>query len=196
LIAACTSAAKKEAEANANALALALKPPSAPHADDSGGIVRSPEDAVFKGVADQNVNRDANGQSLTVVVRVVQLRDRNEFTRLSFDAVTTRSDAELFPRELVAASEMVLMPGLTQEITDNLLPEAKYVGVIGYFRRPDAQSWRLLFDAGAVRKEGLVFVAQDCYLTAVTPLHVPMPGQAARYAPECTGIIPPRRSRR
>jgi len=191
LMAACSSSSKE----TANALAMALNPPTQ-RSDDSSTVMRGPEDFSVKGVADQRVNRDISGKSLSVVVRVFQLRDKNEFSRLSFDAVTSRSDADLFPKELIAASEVVIMPGTSQDITDKLLPEAKYVGVVGYFRRPDSQYWRFLFDAQAVRKEGLVFVARDCFFTAITPRFEPMPGQNVGYNPECTGVIPSGRPRR
>jgi len=196
LMTACSMMSKeaKEAKETANALALALNPP-AQRADEST-IVRSPEDFALKGVADRHVNRDVNGEPLSVVVRVIQLRDKNEFARLSFDAVTNKSDKELFPKELVAVNEVVLMPGTTQEITDKLLPEARYVGVVGFFRRPDAQFWRLLFDARAVRNEGLIFEAQDCYFTAITPQFEPVPGQAVGVTPACAGTVSPRRSGR
>ena len=192
LVGACSSSSKE----TANALAQALNPPTAQRGDEAGTITRGPEEFVAKGVADQNINRDISGQSLSVVVRILQLRDRGEFTRLSFEGVTNRNDADLFPKDLVAASEMVVMPGTTQEITDKLLPETKYVGVIGFFRRPDAQYWRMLYDARAVRNEGLIIVAKDCYFSAITPRIDPMPGQTASYKPECTGFISPNRSRK
>jgi len=195
LITGCSLFPSKEKDA-ANALALALNPPTAPRADDPAAVTRGPEDFAVKGVADKQVNRDVSGKSLSVVVRIFQLRDKNEFSRLSFDAVTSRSDTELFPKELVAASEVVVMPGTMQEVTDKLLPETKYVGVVGYFRKPDAQFWRFLFDAQAVRKEGLVFVAKDCHFTAITPKFEPLPGQTENHTPRCTGIIPQNRSRR
>ncbi|MCL2591030.1 MAG: type VI secretion system lipoprotein TssJ [Betaproteobacteria bacterium] len=193
LITACSVFPSKEKEA-ANALAQALNPPTAPRGDNPAPIMRGTEDFAVKGVAEQQVNRDVSGKSLSVVVRIFQLRDKNEFSRLSFDAVTSRSDAELFPKELVAASEVVVMPGTMQEVTDKLLPETKYVGVVGYFRKPDAQFWRFLFDAQAIRKEGLIFVAKDCHFTAITPKSEPLPGQTESYTPTCTGIIPPVRS--
>jgi len=193
LMSACASKEAKQAKETANALAQALNPPSVQRSDEPA-IVRGPEEFAFKGVADRHVNRDINGEPLSVVVRVIQLRDKNEFARLSFDGVVSKSDAELFPKELVAVNEVVLMPGTTQEITDKLLPEARYVGVVGFFRKPDAQFWRLLFDAGAVRKEGLIFVAQDCYFTAITPQLQPVPGQGVSSTPTCSGSAPPKRS--
>jgi type VI secretion system protein VasD len=199
LLSGCSSFSKdaKEAREAANALAQALNPPSAQRsADDPAGIVRGPEDFAVKGVADRRVNLDVGGEPLSVVVRVIQLRDKNEFSRLSFASATNKSDAELFPKELVATNEVVLMPGTTQEITDTLRPEARYVGVVGFFRKPDAQLWRMLFDARAVRNEGLIFVAQECFFTPVTPQPESVPGQGVGTTPACAGSIPRTRTGR
>ncbi|MCL1861388.1 MAG: type VI secretion system lipoprotein TssJ [Proteobacteria bacterium] len=191
LLSACSSSSKKAEQA----LAQALNPQTPRSEDPSSTIFRIPEDTVLKGVAGSNVNLDANGRPLTVVVRVFQLRDKHEFARLTFDAAASKGDAELFPKELVSAHELVLMPGATQELTDKLLPETKYVAVIGFFRKPDAQFWRFLFDAQAVRKEGLTFAAKECFITPITPQFIPMQGQRPNYAPECAGIIRSNRPR-
>lgn len=189
----------KQAKETADALAQALNPPSV-RAEEPVGIVRGPEEFAIKAVAEKRLNLDAAGEPLSVVVRVIQLRDKNEFSRLSFDAVTSKNDNELFPKEFVAVSEVVFVPGETQEMSDKLLPEARYVGIVGFFRMPDAQHWRMLFDARSVRNEGLIIVAQDCYFTPITPQSEPLPGQTANTTPACSGTVlskpPANRSRR
>jgi type VI secretion system protein VasD len=188
LVSGCFGAKEaKEAKEAADAYVRALTAPNAQRGEEPPGIVRGPEEFALKGVADQRVNLDVNGEPLSVVVRVIQLRDKNEFTRLSFDAAANKSDTELFSKELVSVNEVVLMPGTTQEITDKLHPEARYVGVVGFFRRPDSQYWRMLFDARSVRNEGMIFIARDCYFTPITPQLEPLPGQGAGHAPKCAG---------
>lgn len=155
------------------------------------GCASGPKEYPISGTAEPIINRDINGKSLSVVVRLYQLKEKNEFTRLTFDAVASgKSDAELFPQELVARNEVVLVPGASQKLTDKLLPEAKYVGVVGYFRKPDAQHWRFLVDADDVRSKGLSFAVQDCYLKLLQPKAVLIPGQTAGYTPECAAIAP------
>jgi type VI secretion system protein VasD len=194
LVAACSSASKN------TSLALPFPaggPTDVRRADGTAGFAHGPEDYALKGVADALLNRDINGQSLSVVVRLYQLSGKTEFTRLTFDAVASgRSDTELFPKELVAANEVVLVPADTQEITDKLLPETRYVGMVGFFRRPDTQNWRFLVDARAVRNEGLNFAVRDCYFAAIQPKPEPIPGQSAGYTPECAMSVPSNRSRR
>ncbi|WP_353327536.1 type VI secretion system lipoprotein TssJ [Chitiniphilus shinanonensis] len=161
------------------------------------GCASGPKEYPISGTADPIINRDINGRPLSIVVRLYQLKDKNEFNRLTFDAAASgKTDAELFGNELVARTEVQLIPGATQNVTDKLLPEAKYLGVVGFFRKPDAQNWRFLVDADAVRSKGLSFVVQDCYLKVTKPQPLLIPGQSANYKPECTAIAPSKPAKR
>jgi len=163
-------------------------PINAPPVTPVAEAVRAPEEFALKGLADESVNLDVTDLPLSVVVRVYQLRGREEFARLGFEALTGgRSDAALFPKDLVNVNELVLVPGTTQELNDKLLPETKFVGVVGFFRRPEPQYWRFLVDARAVRTEGLTFRAKHCYLTAIAPRAEPLSGQVAGGKPDCYG---------
>ncbi|MDR1424835.1 MAG: type VI secretion system lipoprotein TssJ [Azoarcus sp.] len=149
--------------------------------------IRGPQEFALKARADANVNRDINGKSLSIVVRIYQLKDKNEFARLAFDKLASgRGDTELFPTEFVAVRETVLIPGATQEVTEKLVPDARYVGVVGFFRKPDARGWRFLVDSGAVTREGLNFTVRDCYFDGIQPKPEPSPGEADARAPRCT----------
>ncbi|MDR0735550.1 MAG: type VI secretion system lipoprotein TssJ [Zoogloeaceae bacterium] len=148
--------------------------------------IRGPMEYALKGLAGDAVNLDANGKSLSIVVRIYQLKDKNEFARLTFNAFTSgKRDGELFPTEFLAVKEVVLIPGAALELTERLLPEAGYVGVAAFFRKPDAQAWRFLVDARAVAKEGLNFSVRTCYLEQVQPDPEPLPGMKAGYVPGC-----------
>lgn len=157
----------------------------------AAGCANGPRVYPITGVADPVINRDVNGDSLSIVIYAYQLRDKAEFARLTFDALASgKGDAELFPQELLGRSELMLVPGGQQIITGKLLPEARYVGVVGLFRKPDGQRWRFLVDADAVRRKGLAFEVKDCYLKPIEPEPLPMPGQSAGYRPEC-GLAAP-----
>jgi type VI secretion system protein VasD len=185
LLPGCKNAQKEAVEA----LAAALNPqPVAARSDDTAVLPRGPAEFDIKAAADAALNRDENGAPLSVVVRVFQLRGKTEFSRLSFDAAASGADDELFPKELAAANEMVLRPGDSVDMADKLLPETQYVGVVGYFRKPDARMWRFLADARAVRKEGLNFKAKECYLVPVIPSPEALPGQDLAPAPVCEGL--------
>jgi type VI secretion system protein VasD len=164
-------------------------PITAPPVAAPAEAARAAEEFALKGVADERVNPDATDWPLSVVVRVYQLRANTEFSRLGFEAIAGgRPDTALFPRDFVAVNELVLVPGTTQQFNDKLLPETKYVGVVGFFRRPEPQYWRFIVDAQDVRNEGLVVLAKHCYLSAITPRAGLLPGQTPGGKPDCYGF--------
>lgn len=158
-----------------------------------------PKKFTVKSEADGNLNRDTGGKSLSVVVRVYQLRDVKEFQKLTFDTLASgRPESELLGNELLSVSDLILVPGTEISATEPLADNAKHVGIVAFFRKPDSHYWRYLFDAETVRKEGLSFRAQDCYLVPVGIKPLPIPGQPENARPECsaTAVIPPRQTAR
>lgn len=159
------------------------------HATTGPGTV----EYTINGAADATVNRDISGKSLSLVLRVYQLKDKTDFTQITYTNAISKHDNELLPKDLLARNEWVLIPGSTLDVVDSIQPETRYLGLIGYFREPDAQSWRVIVDADAVRKEGLSFEVRDCYLGSVYPKAVPLPGQVGTYSPECPAFPSTRR---
>lgn len=141
----------------------------------------------INGEAAPTINRDTNGKSLSVVVRLYQLKERTDFDRLTFDTATSgKSDQELFGASLVSMKEVVLVPGGKQQITEKLEPDTRFVGIVGYFRKPDPQAWRYLIDAKDARKQGLIFKVEDCYLEITAPTPQAIPGQSLSAKPVCS----------
>ena len=138
--------------------------------------------------ADANtiMNRDIAGKPLSVVVRLYQLKQEKDFNLLTFDlATSSRTDAELFGDSLIQRSELLMVPGTTHISTQTLLPETKYLGVVAFFRKPDAHYWRYLISADQVRAKGLSFHALDCYLRIRDTPSVQIPGQPVDAKPFC-----------
>lgn len=136
--------------------------------------------------ADRQLNRDSGGKSLSVVVRLYQLRDGKEFQKLTFDTLASgRPESELLGNDLAAMTDLILVPGTETTSTELLVDNVKNIGMVAFFRKPDSHYWRFLFDAETVRKEGLTFRAQDCYLVPVGIKPLPIPGQPKNARPEC-----------
>ena len=154
------------------------------------GCATTPEPKSYEISADVDavINRDITGQPLSVVVRLYQLKQAKEFNSLTFDLATSnRTDAELFGESLIQRSELLLVPGTTHISTQVLAPDAQYLGVVAFFRRPDAHYWRYLVDAGQIRRNGLSFQALDCYLQIKNAPVIPIPGQPLNAKPVCLG---------
>lgn len=145
-----------------------------------------PSAVTYQGQAGPNINRDERGRPLSVVVHVHQLKSSQAFSRLTSEALASgKSEAELLGADLLASRELVLLPGSKFEVEEEIREDTRYIGVVGFFRRPDPQFWRLLLDADAVRSKDLQLKVEDCYLQAIKPLHTPIPGQPKVFRASC-----------
>jgi type VI secretion system protein VasD len=89
------------------------------------------------------MNVDEFGQSLAVVVRVYQLRTAKTLEDAEFDHIW-QHDRESLADDVISADEVTLAPTEVRVIRVKRSDEARYVAVIGLFRRPDGIAWRAI----------------------------------------------------
>lgn len=151
-----------------------------------GGCASGPTTYDVRGQADPVLNRDVSGKSLSVVVRLYQLKQPTEFSKLAFDSLASgRTETELLGAELIEKSEVVVLPGTQHISTEKLSENANYLGVVAFFRQPEPHFWRYLIPANQVRSKGITFRLQDCYITLVDGKPEAIPGQPLDAKPEC-----------
>lgn len=144
------------------------------------GCATGPKSYELKAVADPVINRDAAGRPLSVVVHMYQLKDADEFSKLTLDTLASgRPLPEQLGRDLLEVSEVMLVPGSEQTRNARILEETRHIGIVAFFRQPDPHYWRLLVDAEQVRRKGIDFRVQDCFLSLTSPKPVLIPGQSA-----------------
>ncbi len=168
-----------------------------------------PSKLAVKAEARPQLNLDPEGESMSVVVHVYQLKDKAEFQKLTFDLISSgRPNTELFPQDLVSHKELILVPGTTTSDVLDLNPSTRFVGLVGQFRKPDVHAWRQLVPveqmvtkatataaaavATAPPKGPLVapvpvltFKAEHCYLELQQLKAEPLAGQPAELKPIC-----------
>ncbi|MDN0083410.1 type VI secretion system lipoprotein TssJ [Crenobacter sp. SG2305] len=145
-----------------------------------------PKDVSVVGEAAPGINRNAQGQPLSVLLRIYQLKSSQAFSHMTFDSLASgKPESELLGNTLISMKEMLLLPGGKVTLPDTLQEETQYVGVVGLFRRPDAHHWRFLVSADDVRSKGLTFRVQDCYLQPIKPKQQPIPGQPSVVKAQC-----------
>ena len=156
-----------------------------------------------EGEATPTINRDANGDPLSVVVRVYHLLGKGEFAKLTFDMVTSgRTDQELLGADFIGRSEFVIVPGTRSRETADLSPGTKYIGVVAFFRKPDPNFWRYLVsmeqlnlvrtpkkDWQGKKLPLFSYRIQDCFLTLNYSKPELIPGQPQNAKPECSGYF-------
>lgn len=112
------------------------------------------------------LNPDSRGQPLALLTRVYKLRQSAAFEQAPFDAfLSPAAEREAFGADLIEVKEVVLVPGQRYEVQEALGPEVAYVGVVGLFRSPAAQRWRLAFASEAASKSGVTIGAHGCALS-------------------------------
>jgi type VI secretion system protein VasD len=105
------------------------------------GCASSPTRVRADVVAATNVNRDATGQALPIVVRIYELKTAGAFQGADFFSLYDR-EAETLGGDLLAREELNLRPGEEQRIERTASPEAQYLGVVGAYRDIDSATWR------------------------------------------------------
>jgi type VI secretion system protein VasD len=93
-----------------------------------------------------SLNADAQGQSLSTVVRFYQLKDAKTFAQLNY-AQLQSDDLNLLKADLLATKDVVLRPAASASIAQPMNPDAQIVGVVAFFRDPgQGAQWKLAIE--------------------------------------------------
>ncbi len=117
--------------------------------------------------ATNNVNPDAGGQPLSVVVRVYQLKDKGRLETADYNSIW-KSDKETLSDDMLERQERVVQPG-TQEMME-IQPNASaaYLGFVALFRNPSGDTWRRIVPIvkGKVQKLGVTLQEHTLEVTS------------------------------
>jgi type VI secretion system protein VasD len=114
-----------------------------------------------------NVNPDARGQALSVVVRIYQLKDKGRLESADYNAIW-KSDKETLSDDLLERQERVVQPGTQEMLEIQSNPMANYIGAVALFRNPSGDSWRKIIPIGkgATQRIGLTLREQTIDIIA------------------------------
>ena len=102
------------------------------------------------------LNPDAEGKPLSVVLRVYQLTSLERFSSVDADSLWDDPQKAL-GNTLIENREITLLPGMGQVDKWPLNKAAGYVGVAAFFRSDENSRWKVAFDANSLRKDGIWF---------------------------------------
>jgi type VI secretion system protein VasD len=102
------------------------------------------------------LNPDASGKPLSVVLRVYQLTSLERFASVDADSLWDDPQKAL-GNTLIENREITLLPGMGQVDKWPLNPATGYVGVAAFFRSDENSRWKVAFDANSLRKDGIWF---------------------------------------
>ncbi|MBK8480736.1 MAG: type VI secretion system lipoprotein TssJ [Proteobacteria bacterium] len=112
-----------------------------------GGACEPPPIEIFLQASEQ-LNPNADGQSMPVEVRVLLLRDRQVFDQLDFETVWQRA-SEALGRELLQSVSFTAYPGKLEIFPLRSHREATYVALVAVFRESSDRRWQHVVDLGA-----------------------------------------------
>lgn len=123
------------------------------------------------------LNKGPRGQSLALVTRIYKLRQLAAFERATFDSMLKGAD---LGSDVVDVREVTLVPGQRYEAVEKLERDVAYIGVVGLFRKPAGQQWRLAFAAADAERLGVTIGLQGCAMSAGSGAHplIRAPGPA------------------
>ncbi|TDM08523.1 MAG: type VI secretion system lipoprotein TssJ [Ideonella sp. MAG2] len=126
--------------------------------------------------AAEQLNTDAHGRSLSVVVRVYRLKEISAMSLAPYDAFKSPEAEKLaFGGDVLSVREIVLTPGQQNEVVETLTPTAPYLAVVALFRSPAQGRWRFVFDGKAAQQKGVTLGVHGCALSVAVgdPLNAP-----------------------
>ena len=93
--------------------------------------------------AAEQANPDDSGRPSPVAVKVYELKRRDTFDNLDFDAAFDNADVVLSD-ELLSSAEFMLQPGESVTHRVELDDDGAYIGVVAAYRQIDDARWRLV----------------------------------------------------
>ncbi len=105
------------------------------------GCPKQPARVSMVMTAESNINPDAGGQPLSVMVRVYQLKDKGRLESADYSAIL-RSDTQALAGDLLENQERILKPGAQELMEVRANPAANYLGIVALFRNPSGDGWR------------------------------------------------------
>jgi type VI secretion system protein VasD len=89
------------------------------------------------------INPNGQGQSLSTVIRLYQLKNADTFEKLDYAQLQSDDLANL-QQDLLAQKNIVLRPDASASISEPMEKGTRYVGVVAFFLNPDADGhWKL-----------------------------------------------------
>lgn len=120
----------------------------------------------FTLAASPSLNTDEDGHSLALVVRIYKLKNADAFLNAPYQAfVSAESEKQRLGEDLVEVREIQLVPGQRVDVTEKVVREAGYLGVVALYRAPAAQRWKVAFSADAAQLTGVSLAAHACALS-------------------------------
>ena len=113
-----------------------------------------------------NVNPDFSGRPSPVVVKVYELRRGLAFRQADFQNLFDQP-MQTLGADILAADELVFVPGEARSITYLPGPDARFLGIVAGFRQMDRARWRTLRPINADGKNLIALELNDASIIVI-----------------------------
>lgn len=136
---------------------------------EAGGLIKRdgrPRDIAVKLVADKTLNQTSDGIPMSLVTKIYVLRSPERLRSLSYTELSeSTSGAAIFGDDLISTREVVLIPGRSYDLSLKIPNDAKTLAIVGMYRSPAANRWRIALDAQESVSDGIIATAHACALS-------------------------------
>lgn len=166
MLVACASTGPVASIANTALELTGLKVPEAPKTPEIPDWQRPARNVSLRIHAGENLNATPNNEPHALIVKIYKLRQNSNFQRLPYDVfLNPQKEKEMLATDLIEVKEVTLIPGQKYQVDEKVTREAYFIGVVGLYRAPALNRWRLSFASENVEKTGITIGAHGCALT-------------------------------
>ncbi len=118
--------------------------------------------------AGTNLNAGNDKRASAAVLKIFHLRSAQRFEQATFNAFLDQAGEQAaLGADLLSVNEVVLTPGVRQELSEQLSDGTAVIGVVALFRSPAENRWRMAFDARTknLPSDGITIGVHACALT-------------------------------
>ena len=119
--------------------------------------------------AGADLNPDQNGQALSVVVRVYQLKDKGRLETADYNAVL-KSEKETLSDDILERQERIIQPGTQEMLEISANPLARYIGIVALFRNPAGDTWRKIVPVANAKTQKINLALREQNLEVATTI--------------------------
>ena len=131
----------------------------------SGGKLSKAMDSTLQAVG----LRESKPEKPPVIpLKIYHLRSAQRFEQATFNAFLDQAGEQAaLGADLLSVNEVVLTPGVRQELSEQLSDGTAVIGVVALFRSPAENRWRMAFDARTknLPSDGITIGVHACALT-------------------------------
>jgi type VI secretion system protein VasD len=113
-----------------------------------------------------NVNPDHSGRPSPIIVKMYELRGDLSFKQSDFQSLF-HEPVQTLGADLIAADELLFVPGEARRVAYEPMPETRFVGIVGGFRQLERAQWRAVAAVDPEKKNFVPLELNDVSLILV-----------------------------